>query len=210
MRNVRVLAILGGLAVLGIVLTSCNPNDTPLARSQVVWDAPECQVGVVGDSLAEGARDLGDLTAKFQARGCEVINIDAEVSRHSTDGAAIVETWAAMDVLPRILVVALGTNECNTAAFAGPFWRILAAAGPDRPVVWVNSWRPGCDLEVNNALFAFQEELNLRADMGNLWIVNHWQWVYENRGVLAGDGIHLNTAGYQGYADRIVAAVLGT
>ncbi|MFV0318137.1 MAG: hypothetical protein ACK5O2_14395 [Microthrixaceae bacterium] len=210
MKIGRGLAVLAALSVLAVVLGGCNPEGTPQARSELVWGVPECQVGIVGDSLVEGARDIGGLTEKFQVRGCEVVNIDAKVSRHSTDGAAIVEAWAAAGMLPRILVVALGTNECSVPPFAGPFLRILAAAGPDRPIIWVNTWRPGCDTAINDSLFAFQKELNARPDMGNVWILNHWQWVYENRGVLARDGIHLNSDGYRGYADRIVAAVLGT
>ncbi len=167
-------------------------------------------MGVVGDSLTVGARDSGGLAERFAARGCAVTEIDALVSRPTAEGAAIVESWAAADSLPGILVVALGTNECSAASFTASARRILAAAGPERPVVWVNTWRPGCDTAVNDSLFALQNELDAaRTDGGNLWILNHWSWIYDNRWPLATDGVHLNPIGYAAHADRIVAAVVG-
>ena len=62
---------------------------------------------------------------------------------------------------------------------------------------------------IDDTLFGIQLGLHLAPNGGNLWILNHWQWVYENRGVLAGDHIHLTPAGYRAHADRIVQAVVG-
>ena len=204
-RQVRLLAGISAALIVCLVLAGCNPPDTPLQRA-----GGNCVVGVVGDSLTVGARDSGGLVQRFAARGCAVTAIDARTSRPSTEGAAIVESWAASDRLPAILVVALGTNECSAPSFIPSARRILAAAGPNRPVVWVNTWRPGCDTAVNDSLFALQNELTAaRADGGNLWILNHWSWIFDARWALARDGIHLNPSGYAAYADRIVTAVAG-
>ena len=109
----------------------------------------------------------------------------------------IVERWKRESTIPPILVVGLGTNDCSASVFERHVRRILSAAG-DRPVVWVNTWRSGCDLAVNDVLLGIQkDELNARADGGNLWIVDHWSWVNSNRGVLSTDRIHLNRPGYK-------------
>lgn len=204
----RVVVLIAAVAVL-TVLTGCNPEETPLSRSTAIWGDSVCQVGVVGDSLTVGADQLGGLRRKFEARGCQVTNVDAKVGRHTPEGARVVEAWRDHGVLPRILVVALGTNDCERGLVKAQVDRIMAAAGPDRPVVWVNSWRPGCDGAINGALVLTQITLEDRPDQGNLWIQNFQAWVRTNPGVLARDGVHLNTGGYQQHADNIVRSVMG-
>lgn len=203
-----------GMAVICLCLviavaSGCNPGVTPLARSSEVFANPRCQVGIVGDSLLLGARDIGGLTAQFGQRGCEVAAVDVRKSRHTSEGLAVIDTWARHGVLPRVLIVGLGTNDCNGEVFDGQVRHVLRLAGPERPVVWINTWRPGCDRALNDALFAIQAELNARPDGGNLWILNHWQWIFENRGFLARDGIHLTSDGYRAHAARLASAVTG-
>jgi hypothetical protein len=200
------VAVVGLVAVLA---SACNPQETPLARSIGTSGDTGCQVGVVGDSLIVGARDIGGLVQKFNARGCDVTAVDAHTGRHTATGVAVIDAWASHGLLPRILVVGLGTNDCNGAVFDAQVRQVLAVVGPVRPVVWINTWRPGCDRAIDNALFGIQLGLDLRPDSGNLWILNNWQWVFENRGVLARDGIHLTAGGYRWDADRIVQAVVG-
>lgn len=196
--------LVAGLAIaLGWIATGCNPTDTPISRA-----GGSCSVGVVGDSLTVGARDLGGLAARVSARGCTLVALDARKSRPTAEGASIVEGWASRGALPSILVVALGTNDCSTAAFVPAMNRILAAAGPDRPVVWVNSFRRGCDGAVNGPLLATQLRLGERPDKGNLWIVDNCSWLTARPGLLARDGVHLRDGGgYSQLADRIVAAL---
>lgn len=194
--------------VTATIFTACNPKETPYARSVSVFGDPACQVGVVGDSLIVGARDTGGLVSKFAARGCAVTAVDAQVSRHTSAGAEVVEGWAAHGVLPRILVVALGTNDCSGPGFETQLRRILTAAGPDRPIVWVNTWRPGCDVAVNGVIGRVQFEMADHGVGSNMWILDHWGFIEANRGLLS-RGVHLNAAGYQAHADRIVQAVMG-
>jgi lysophospholipase L1-like esterase len=200
------LAVLAGAAVVAV---GCNPADTPFERSTTVFGGTGCEVGLVGDSLLVGARDAGGLIARFQERGCGVTGLDARQSRSTREGADVVQRWAETGRLPRVLVVALGTNDCSSASFVPQMRRILQLAGPDRPVVWVNVWRRGCDGWVNDALWRAQQELGGRADGGNLWILNHWQWVADGAAVLAPDGVHLGVEGYRRHADRIVRSVVG-
>lgn len=196
------------MATIGLV-SACNPEDTPLQRSTALAGDPACQVGVIGDSLTVGARDLGGLVGRFGSVGCAVVNVDARVGRPAAEGASIAEAWAAWGVMPRVLVVAVGTNDCSRGPMASAVRRVLDAAGPDRPVVWVNTWRRGCDGPVNGALLDAQAALGARPDSGNLWIVDHWSAVRADPGLLARDGVHLSAAGYRAHADRIVRAVVG-
>lgn len=191
------------LALAALVGAACNPVDTPADR------AGRCQVGVVGDSLTVGARDFGSLSSKFSGQGCTVTAIDARVGRPTSEGASIIESWASQGSLPDILVVALGTNDCDPAGFLAQMQRIFLATGFTQPVVWVNTWRPGCHEGINDMLHRVQLLFNrLQPALGSLWIVDHEQWISQNRVLLAGDGIHLTGDGYRAYAERIVEAVL--
>ncbi|MCU0298804.1 MAG: hypothetical protein MUF33_09845 [Candidatus Nanopelagicales bacterium] len=99
------------------------------------------------------------------------------------------------------MVVALGTN--------GPFGykvldRIMRAAGPDRAVYWMTIELP----EVER--YAFEDAVNQRLrSMPGRWPNAHViDW---NASVLAEglypDGIHLNPAGCQAYANLILQGV---
>lgn len=200
-RRARTFALILAVAVL----VACNPPDTP--RSRVGKD---CRVGIVGDSLMVGADAFGALRDRIAAGGCRVTRFDAQVSRPSSEGAAIVEEWARAGLLPRVVVVSLGTNDCHAATFARSVDRILAAAGPNRPVVWVNTWRAGCDRAINDVLTGVRDDLfTRRRDHGNLWIVDHFGSVTANRSVLASDGVHLSRTGYEQHAARIARVVTG-
>lgn len=204
----RVAVCFMAALVATTVLTACNPEDTPYERSVSVFGDRACQVGVIGDSLTVGARDTGGLVPKFAKRGCQVTVVDAAVSRHASTGADIVEHWAAEGLLPRILVVALGTNDCSGPGFEVQLQRILRAAGPDRPILWVNTWRPGCDVAINGVIGNVQFKMADHGADSNMWILDHWGFIEANRGLLS-RGVHLNAAGYRAHADRIVSAVMG-
>jgi hypothetical protein len=194
------------IAAAMLPLLACNPRDTPLQRA-----GGRCEVGVIGDSLVVGARDHGHLVAKLQQRGCTVRAVDARVGRSTSAGADVAEHWRRVGAMPAILIVGLGTNDCVPSVFERHMRRIYAAAGPHRPIVWVNTWRPGCDLRINHVLDRFQNsELNARPDLGNVWILDHWAWIDRRRHLLWTDGIHLTKeAGYPAHADRLVGAIFG-
>jgi lysophospholipase L1-like esterase len=187
------------LVAASTFLAGCNPADTPRAR------AGRCQVGIIGDSLTVGARDLGGISQKLYDNVCSTTAIDGKVSRSTAVGAGIVETWAAKGTLPSILVVELGTNDCSASAFERSARRIVAAAGPTRPIVWINTWRPSCDGAINGVIAALAAESRAQGSQGGrLWVLDHRSWIASHRELLAGDGLHLTTEGYRQYAQRIV------
>jgi lysophospholipase L1-like esterase len=202
-------ALLASVACTAAVAVGCNPADTPLQRSTALFRDGTCEVGLVGDSLLVGARDIGGIVRRFEELGCGIRGLDARQSRSTREGVDIVQQWALDGRLPRVLVVALGTNDCSGPAVEPQVRRLLEIIGADRPVVWVNAWRRGCDGWINDALLRTQQALGARADGGNLWILNHWQWVADDRSVLATDGVHLTAEGYRRHAERIVRSVAG-
>jgi lysophospholipase L1-like esterase len=198
--RIVVTAILAAVAA-ALVLPGCDPPDTPRARSG------RCQVGIVGDSLTVGMVTYGDVEAQLAAAGCATTAVDGVVSRLTHAGATIVEGWAADDALPAILVVELGTNDCTASVFERHARRILVAAGPDRPIVWINTWNPRCDAAINAVIADLQAEGSVRSDGGRLWIVDHRGWIAANRHLLSSDGLHLTAEGYRAYAQRLVEAL---
>lgn len=189
--RVRLAALVICAAVLA---AACVP--APAQRSAEQFPGARCQVGVVGDSLTVGARDFGGLAGRLAARGCEVTAIDAVQGRSTSVGADVVERWTREGRLPRILVVALGTNDCNARSFSRSAQRIMAAAG-GRPVVWVNTWRVGCDGPINAVI----------GTLPGAWVLDHHGWVAAHVSVLSRDGVHLNAGGYAQHAERIANKV---
>lgn len=194
----RILVLLTGSVAL-LALASCaNPPGTPRAR------AGRCNVGIVGDSLLVGAQSSGGLGGKLHENVCSVTVSDGKVGRPTSAGASIVSGWADQDALPAILVVELGTNDCSAGAFEREAREIIESAGPDRPIVWVNTWRPGCDGPINEVIDDLRKESRKDGGGGRLWVVDHHRWIEQNPGYLAPDGIHLTTEGYEEFAQRIV------
>ena len=60
---------------------------------------------------------------------------------------------------------------------------------------------------INNVLVRLQIERSGLAGGGNLWVWDHYGFVAANRGVLAGDRVHLSGGGYRVHAANIAAAV---
>jgi hypothetical protein len=203
-RRFRAVLIPSLLVVAVLAISACGPTDS--AKGRLAAKGQPCTVDLVGDSLSLGAHKYGGITEKFAAAGCELRNVDTVGGRRPEQGADVVERWAREQRLSSALVVVLGTNDCwNEAGMIRAMHRIHAAAGPDRPIVWVNSWRQGaCDYVVNRVLEnSLVEQHFARPDNGRMWIVDHWAWMAQNPG-RAGDGIHLAPASYGEYADRIV------
>lgn len=186
-------------SVLLLVLGSCaNPPGTPRAR------AGRCNVGIVGDSLLVGAQSSGGLGRKLYDNVCSVTVSDGKVGRSTSAGASIVEEWAEADRLPAVLVVELGTNDCSARTFERAARQIIESAGRSRPIVWVNTWRPGCDGQINEVIDTLRKESRKEAGRGRIWVVDHHSWIEQNPRFLAADGIHLTVDGYQAFAQRIV------
>ncbi len=201
-RRYRLVVVLCALVAVAVVATACQPAGTPRSRVRA------CQVGVIGDSLTVGANQSG-LREAFSRRGCTLAFSNARSGRPTSEGATLAENIARVGWMPQILVVALGTNDWDPVVFERHARRILAAAG-NRPVVWVNTYK-GNNLansqSINNVLVRLQIERSGLAGGGNLWVWDHYGFVAANRGVLAGDRVHLSGGGYRVHAANIAAAV---
>lgn len=196
------LARFGLVAVLAAALAACSTSPPPTAAAfpgspRQVVEARErsCSVGIVGDSLAVGIALFGEPTRLLAERGCTLTMSDTRMGRTVAEGAAVVETWQRLDLLPEVLVVVLGTNDCDGASMVSGVERILAAVGPDRPVVWQNTFRAGCDVAVNQALADVRAGEMATTGVCRLWVFDHHGAV-TRRPALVHDGLHLATDEY--------------
>ena len=169
------------------VTTSPTPDPIPEPTLNTA------RVTMVGDSVM-----LGALTSlQEHLPGCIV---DAQVSRQIWDATAVFDTLDAYGQLGDTIILALGTN--------GPFTPeegqgLIDRLGPDRKIYWVT---------VYGTTLSWQEQSNssiraVAAKNPNVTIVdwaalaaNHGEWLYS-------DGIHLQAAGQDAYADMITDAL---
>lgn len=150
-------------------------------------------VTCVGDSVM-----LGALPALQQMMpGCVV---DAKESRQAAECIGILQSLEAQGKLGSVVVIALGTN----GPFAQSFGQsVIDYLGPDRAVYWVTAY---------GTTLRWQEESNsvIRAVADaneNVTVIDwagiapqHPDWFYS-------DGIHLQQAGQQGYADFVAREI---
>jgi hypothetical protein len=180
-----------GLAVLvGSTTTACQ-----------VRPVPGCDVAVVGDSLTVGSAP--HLAGALAGRGCTLAWVDGRVSRGTAEGVRIIQQAAASGRLPRILVVGLGTNDGgDPGTFAAQIDAVMAAAGPDRGVVWIDIAHVPVRDGMNAVLF--QKDLQYPNLVGAGWNQAYWS----NPGWRAGDRVHATASGYVGRAGVTANAVL--
>ena len=165
------------------------PDQTPPA---VLTDP--ATVTCVGDSVM-----LGALPALQQIMpGCVV---DAKESRQVAEVIGILQNLDAQGRLGKVVVIALGTN----GPFAQSFGQsVIDYLGPDRQSYWVTTY--GSTLrwqEESNSVIRAIAEANDNVELIDWAGVgpSHPEWFYS-------DGIHLQQAGQQGYAD-LVARTIG-
>lgn len=196
------------------VVASCSTAPPPLAtelptgspRHVVSERDRPCTVAVVGDSLAVGITLLARPTQLFAERGCTLLMTDAVMGRKVAAGADVVETWQRLGVLPEVLVVMLGTNDCDGPSMRRGVQRILTAAGPDRPIVWQNTFRDGCDAAVNEALLDLRAEEMASTGTCRLWVIDHHAEVLREP-TLVYDGLHLTDDAYRQRARDLVELI---
>ena len=150
-------------------------------------------VTCVGDSVM-----LGALPALQQMMpGCVV---DAKESRQVAEVIGILQNLEAQGKLGSVVVIALGTNGPFSQSFGQS---VIDWLGPDRQIYWVTAY---------GATLRWQEESNsvIRAVVeanDNVTLIDwagvapsHPEWFYS-------DGIHLQQAGQQGYADFVAREI---
>jgi hypothetical protein len=132
---------------------------------------------VLGDSIALGSAD-----AITSALAAWTTTIDAVVGRPSSSGVAIAETAAATD--RTAVVVELGTNDHDAAAFAANARQILRELAPVPLVVWVMPRAP------------FDVTVDVRRDITRLvartpnGVLADWAAAVPDD-ALSSDGVHL-------------------
>ena len=155
----------------------------------------------VGDSLAVGS----DPPLRQLLPGWS-ITTDALKSRPTSAGVAIIDRQPS---LADRLVVELGTNDSpdQSAQFAGYVRHVLALAGSNRCVVWVNIHRP----PYNGISYAgYNRALDqIAATSPNLAVVDWNGMVSSNGALVGGDGVHATPDGYRARAAAIAQALEG-
>jgi hypothetical protein len=155
----------------------------------------------VGDSLAQGS----DPPLRQLLPGWS-ITTDALKSRPTSAGVAIIDRQPS---LPSRLVVELGTNDSpdQAAQFAGYVRHVLALAGPNRCVVWVNIHRPPYK---GISYAGFNRALDqIAATSPNVAVVDWNGMVRSGQAQVAGDGVHATPDGYRARAAAIAQALEG-
>jgi lysophospholipase L1-like esterase len=155
---------------------------------------------VNGDSLAVGtAPYLPGALPGWRVRQSTAI------SRHAYEGAGILRAYGSR--LPRVIHVSLGTNDDprDVAGFSSAIRAVMAAAGPERCVVWANVVRP----PVAGASYAGYNRALARAGRAreNLRVVDWARLVRENSHWLASDGVHVSAEGYRARARQVGESV---
>lgn len=161
-------------------------------------------VAMVGDSITEGS--LQALTTTLSDAGVEDLRIEGERSRRIEVGngkgdaplSGVITTYnlLAEGVNPDAWVIELGTNDVGSYSGAdeyGALIDLITAMLPDKPLVWVNTYREQYldDTVLFNTVLA--ERLKAR---GNAEVAD-WYSVASapNQTVLRSDDLHPNDNG---------------
>jgi hypothetical protein len=155
----------------------------------------ERAVFAIGDSLGQGTRPYLP-----RALPDWKVSQSVSISRFVDEGVSIVRNRGG---LPGVIVFALGTNNdaSQVSTFRNAVDAVVGIAGRTRCVVVPNIVRPPGYTGFNRAL----EDLARRHE--NLRVVDWAGLVARNRGWLAGDGVHVNAAGYAARARAIAKQV---
>lgn len=165
-----------------------------MAMSQPAMSAPLDGLFVEGDSLTVGSSSAikANLSADFRT-----ITVDAEVGRSTPTGISRLDAGQGANVW----VVALGTNDDpNPKTMRGYVKTVLSRAGT-RPVLWVSVWRSSAYTKMNR-MFS-----RLDAKSSQLSVLRWDLFIAQNPQYLAGDKIHLTSAGYEVRGKMIADAV---
>jgi hypothetical protein len=98
---------------------------------------------LIGDSIMDGASDA--IAASLPDWS---LTIDAEVGRSSSGGVTIAESL--VPPVPDVVVVELGVNDHDPAAFLGNAERIVSGAGGANLLLWVTAHGPESTVSVVN------------------------------------------------------------
>ncbi|PWU25307.1 MAG: hypothetical protein C5B48_01985 [Candidatus Rokuibacteriota bacterium] len=155
-----------------------------------------------GDSLAVGTL----LFLPSDLHGWS-LRRSVSVSRHAYDGVVPVQDRGS--ALERVLVVDLGTNDDPTqvSRFGRAVRQILAAAGPDRCVIWATIHRPpyhGISWAAYNRTLR-----SLAARYDTLHVFDWAAMARAHPSWFGADGVHPNVSGYKARAAALARLIKG-
>jgi hypothetical protein len=145
----------------------------------------------IGDSITDGASSF--ITAALPGW---TIGFDAVVGRPSDGGITPAETQAQIVPVPDVVVVELGTNDGDPAAFRVNALRILQTLRHVPLVIWQTTHGPMETIPRVNAIIR-----SLVPRFGNTAIADWSHYVTDD--MLVSDGVHPQTA----YEDAMAALV---
>ena len=161
-------------------------------RREVPADTP--LVTAIGDSVMLGA-------ATWLAGSIPNIDVDSQVGRQASSAIALLQELLAAGQLGPILLVHIGNNGSLTEA---QFEGIMAIAGPDRQVIFLNTRVPRMWQDGNNVVLSAGVQRH-----ANSMMIDWYGVTQDHPELFATDRIHLNGAGAELYTRLVIEAVLG-
>jgi hypothetical protein len=184
----------GALALAAsVVEPAAKPPVVMPERRVIPSDSPH--VTAIGDSVMLGA-------ASWLAGNIPNLDLDSQVGRQASAAIALLQDRLAAGQLGQIVLVHIGNNGTLSDA---QFEQIMAIAGAERQVIFINTQVPRAWQDDNNAVISAGA-----ARHANLTLID-WHGVTKDHPELfAKDRIHLNGAGAELYTRLVIEAVLGT
>ncbi|HUF97483.1 MAG TPA: GDSL-type esterase/lipase family protein [Ilumatobacter sp.] len=168
-------------------------------------------VAVVGDSLALSAED--EIRAALSAGSVDIVGFDGRenrrVARALPDLPSGVDAVAAlgMTVDPKLWIVALGTNDVGAQQspedFRADVDALLAEIPAEDAVIWLDVW---IQSRVEGSVAANAVLREAAAERPGMSVVNWFQYG-DDPGMIRDDGIHLDDAGREKFAEVMLAEV---
>ena len=150
---------------------------------------------VYGDSLAVGVQPYA--TAAFKGAGLPAPTVVGKVGMRASTGIANLR--ARCSQLPSTVIISLGTNDFWLSSSAAEGWinSMVACAGPNRTIIWVNTY-----LGTRLAAYAGHRNINrglLRAAAKhpNVYLIDWASYVASRAVRLHSDGVHPDASGYR-------------
>lgn len=186
-----------GSGLTGFTIHESSRGPSP---ASVIPDPLPSEIVVIGDSLTVGAAPY--LAALADALALR-IRVDARVGRSTNEGLARLAHLESAD--DAVVVLALGTNDRDSARYSDAVDVARTAAGTARAIVWLTIVRPNGRPLTNASLAVAAANAGtppLRLVVWEAYVAAHPEW-------LASDGVHLTATGYRARALAIIAAATG-
>jgi len=163
---------------------------------------------VVGDSLTAGAVAAGFVW--MSARAGQGTLVDAQKGRHITEGVTALGHLKYYGYLPRVVIIALGTNDSTASmtpeAFRAQLDRAMVWCGPRKCIfmdLWRTDERAGAARALNAEIYALPARSpNASYVRWSVYAAQHPEW-------MQADGVHYTAAGYDFRARYMVNIVTG-